>query len=263
MGNDMQRAFIRATFALATFTGVVAAAPDTTRADTIQLGFILDESGSISSSEWNTIKNGLATAINNLIPIGGPNFYEISVIKFDSTAETVVNRQLVTTAAQRTAVATAVAGMVQQGGSTNYQVAFNLMQTILTTGGNLPALSFVNMATDGEPNQPINAEAAAVTARNALIAAGIDNISVEGIGVSGSAASFLQSSICYPGPCDATSPYNFPTQGFYIGVANAQGYADAIGNKILVVTQQTPEPASMAVLGVGLLGLGALRRRVL
>lgn len=258
----MRRYTVKAALAAVVAASIAAISP--ARADTIQLGFILDESGSISNSEWNTIRSGLSNAINNLIPIGGPNTYEISVFKFDDDAETVVNRVLVNSVASRSAVAASVASMSQQGGTTNYQAAFNLARTVMRGGGNLPTLSFVNFATDGDPNEPFNNlianQAAAVAARDLLIGAGVDNISIEGIGVSASGASFLQNSICYPGPCDTTVPYNFPNQGFYIGVANAQGYADAIGNKIAVVTQ-TPEPATVAILGAGLVALGALRRR--
>gem|GEM_PF-4976264 len=207
------------------------------------------------------MKAGLATAIQNLIPIGGLNTYEISVVKFDNAAEVVVDAVVINNAASKIAVVNQINGAVQGGSTTNYTAAFQTMLNTITGSANFTAAGkqFINFATDGDPNPDA---ANGIIPRNAMIAAGFDNISIEGIGVSVANAAFLQNSICYPGPCDITVPFNFPAQGFYIGVANAQGYANAIGNKILVVTQQTPEPASLAILGVGLLGLAALRRRL-
>lgn len=235
-----------------------AAAP--AKADLIQLGFILDGSGSIGSGNWNIIRAGLANAIN-LIPVGGEDTYEISIVQFGSSATIEVANYVVSDAASRTALSNTVAGLAfMSGGSTNFAAAFTAMNTALSNTIRSADASYVNFATDGQQNSG----GTGVSQFQALLALGVDNVSVEGIG-SGVDKTDLMNNFCYPGPCldiSGGGAANFPAQGFYIGVANAQGYADAIGNKVRIVTgQPVPEPQVLSLLGLGLLLVPMLRRR--
>jgi len=241
MKHRISTNLVAAAFAIS----LAAAAP--AKAATIQLGFLLDSSGSIGAGNWGVITAGLANAISAHIPIGGPDVYEISVVTFSSGTQTIVDHALINSLASKAAAAAAVSAAPFLGDNTNYEAGFEAIQASLTSSPNFSAggLSYVNFATDGAPNEPggvVPATAAGIAARNALILAGIDNISIEGIGISAAGALLLQNSFCYPQACDTTAPFNFPGQGFYIGVADAAGYADAIGNKIQTVTTPVPEP---------------------
>ena len=230
------------------------------RAATINLGFALDSSGSITSSGWSTITSGLSAALS-AIPVGGGNTYRVSVVSFSTSGlQTNIYTGEIDTAGDLTALQTAVSGAGFLNGNTCISCGTDLLTSQFTTTWGATALtantSIMNISTDGVPNQ---GETDGSILQSTLTTAGWNAVSAEAIG--NFDLTYLKQ-LVYPGPAATTNdPNALPnplTQGFILEVADADAYAGAIGSKVQrVVEANTPVPAALPLFASGF-GGGAL-----
>lgn len=223
----------------------LAAAATGAQAAPIGLAIVLDESGSISDSQWTTQVDGYANVLGSgLIPTNGS--LVIGVWKFDTSVEQVFAPILIDDAGDKAALVAAINGMVQGGGGTaigaGITAAFNGFNTFATgTGGTIDTAfskMIIDVSTDGDNNSGISP----VTAVANAVAGGVDNVNCLAIG---------------PGSC------NWNRNGIDLDFS-ATTFADfqrVLGLKIATETGQVPEPASLALAGLALAGVALGRRR--
>ena len=91
---EMKKILLAGALAATTMLGATTAS-----AGIIQLGFILDRSGSVPEPDWGVITTGLADAMDN-IPLPGDDTYEVSVVTFASSATIAIANRALTTVAE-------------------------------------------------------------------------------------------------------------------------------------------------------------------
>jgi hypothetical protein len=197
-----------------------------------QMVLLIDGSASIVSGDFTIMKQGIAAAVAdpNCLPQNGS--VELSVVQFSNAAVVNVAPTVIDSQLTATNFAAAVAGITQQAAfATNYQAAFDLARTTITGSPNFATASFqaINMSTDGAPNQPPgDPQGAAVTARNAAISAGVDEIDVEAINMTPTATEWIRANIVYPQPGNIAPPF---TPGWVIPIPDFQVYASSLCQK--------------------------------
>ena len=221
-----------------------------------QLCMILDGSGSISSSDWTIIVNGVADAVENPQCMPQDGGVELTVVQFAGTTATVEVSPTVITSANASATANQIRAIVQSGGSTPLATGFKVAANTLKASANFdPSIKqALNVATDGVPNviDPdiggVDGKDSAILAQNYAIAqlsmTSDDEIDVEGIGITDTNRDWLKDKIVYPQPGHIAPPY---TPGWVIVVADAQAFADSVCEKIISIVPPPPPPTPAAV----------------
>lgn len=249
-----------ASLAIATATFSASAAPTT------QLGFLIDASGSIGTTNFGIMRSGYAAALGAL-PTDGS--IEVTVYTF-ATGTVQVVAPTVVTAGSLAGVIAAINAMVYTQGSTATDLGIAAISNAMTGSANYNAglRSIINLATDGVPNNQNLAVAAALAAQSA----GIDAMTSEVIGGSLAAANAVAdmvfSPVCGPSPTcgivlpDGSIPTNpMTTTPWALQVNNFADFPVAINAKVqAIIVNRLPEPGSVALVGLAL-GLVAVSRR--
>ncbi|WP_299847932.1 VWA domain-containing protein [uncultured Roseovarius sp.] len=220
----------------------------------IDIGFALDQSGSVGSSNFNLVRTALANALDQ-IPTSGPNQYRIGVVKFNSFATNVVSPPTIVTAGNIAAIKNTIATTSYSGGGTSIAAGVTALTNMFTSAG-LGDMTLFNVTTDGQSS--ISALQAASTA---AAAAGVDGISYEGIGGGVNTAGLL--SVAFPTPAVLATLATIPDptkNGFVLPVASFADYEAAIKAKVQrIVTPTIPLPAGLPLILSGVVFLGGLR----
>lgn len=185
---------------------------------------------------------GYANAIDAVVPTNGS--VAISVIRFAQTATIVRALTEINSTTDRTALSSFFLGLSQSGDGSLTCISCGIFQAESTfTGSAIRAI--IDVSTDGFNNigpNPAGPSTTVGTSRWAVDVGRADVVNALGIGIS-------------------TPPdFAYGTGSFSLLAPNFAAFESILTEKLRRETT-VPEPGSLALLSLGLLGLGFLRRR--
>lgn len=229
------------------------AAPVSAQAAPIELALVLDASASISASNWSLQTGAYANALtqlalNGVLPTDGT--VAISVIRFAETASVVRGMTTISDSTDLTALTSFFTGLSQSGNGMYTCISCGIQQAVgtFTTATSDKERRIVDVSTDGVWNRGANpaGDADVVgTSAWAVVNGNADVVNAIGIGP------------------DADANFNYGDGSFNMTAANFETFQTALVSKLeREITGNVPVPGTLALFGLGVLGLGLARRRL-
>lgn len=231
----------------------------------LQIGFLIDGSGSIQSSDFQLIVDSLSDALGDptLIPHDGT--IEITVVQFGNNTARMELSPTVLTANSAGGIQQAIRSISQLGGNTPLPDGVDLLTQLMTSSGSFATAprQVINVATDGQPNlnndgiTTQDEKDASFAARDRAVAAGIDEIDAEGLGVATTDDEFRNflRDFVWPQPGEIVDDGGTFAPGFVRMVLDIQDFRQAVREKIQAILDN-------ADLGEGTIGVAKQVERI-